>query len=188
MHKFSPQHAERLEQQERYALLPPRQTLERLGIRKGMVVADVGAGTGFFSRAAADLVGTEGKVFALDMSEEMLGHLRRNGVPANVDVLHSEEYRFPLPDDSVDAAFIAFVLHETPDRDRFLRELNRITRAAGRIVIVEWKKQNEEHGPAEEERLAAGDLERNLREYKILDRGDLNDSHYFFVAGSRKDA
>jgi SAM-dependent methyltransferase len=181
LHKFSPHSADRLEHPSRYQLIPPVETLRSLGLNKNMTMADIGAGTGFFSRAASSIVGPEGKVFALDMSEEMLAYLRAKGIPANMEALLSEEYRLPLEDHTIDFSFLSFVMHETPDRQRLLKEISRVTKPSGRIAIVEWKKQEEEHGPAAEERLAADDLEKNLLEYELLDRGDLNESHYFFL-------
>ena len=181
MHKFSPSNAHRLEHDDRYALIPPSETLKRLGLGKDMTVADIGAGTGFFTRAASDIVGEKGKVYALDMSEEMLEYLKEKGVSPNVEVLLSGEYRLPLPDESVDFAFVAFVLHETPDRNGFLQEIQRVMRKSGRIAIVEWKKHEEEHGLPASERLDQVELESELPKAQILDHGSLNSSHYFLL-------
>jgi ubiquinone/menaquinone biosynthesis C-methylase UbiE len=183
MHKFSPDNALRLERQERYALIPPEPTLQKLGLTTGMTMLDVGAGTGFFSRAAASIVGPKGRVVAVDMSHEMLAHLRQAGVPGNVEVLLSGEYEIPLPAATADMSFVAFVAHETQDLKRFLAELARVTKPTGTMAIVEWKKQTEERGPAEEERLDRHVLVEHLRALSYTCQvEDLNSSHYSVVA------
>lgn len=178
MHKFSHHHAERLEQPDRYSLIPPAETLLHFGLRKGMTIADVGAGTGFFARAASEIVGADGAVLALDMSSEMIEFLRAHGIQSNVRLMISEEYVFPLADHCADMTLLAFVVHETPDIPRFINEALRITKPGGTIVILEWKKQSEERGPEKDERLSVDDLVSRLSEYSIRS-GDLNGSHYF---------
>ena len=66
MHRFSPERADRLETPERYALLQPRETLLRFGLGAGMTIVDVGAGTGFFTRPAAEIVGPAGRAVAVN--------------------------------------------------------------------------------------------------------------------------
>ncbi len=179
MHKFSPAGWQKLESEERRALIPPARTLEKFGLDKGMTFVDVGAGTGFFSREASKIVGKEGRVVAAEMSPEMIEILKRQGVPREVEVLQSGEYSIPLPDSVADLTWLAFVTHETPDVPRFLKEAARVTKQHGKIVIVEWKKQTEERGPAMEERLAQADLRGQLDGYRILGEGSLNASHYY---------
>jgi ubiquinone/menaquinone biosynthesis C-methylase UbiE len=182
MHKFDPSSAQRLERPERYALLPPREVLQQFGVSAGMTVADLGAGTGFFARAAADVVGPEGRVYAIDMSQDMLDYLGATGIPAHVHLVLSGEYRVPLPNAIADLVLIAFVTHETPDIPRFLAEAARLTKAGGAIAIVDWKKQQEENGPEMQERLDEEDLVRQIgSSFTIRDRGSLNRSHYYLI-------
>jgi len=179
MHKFSPENALRLERAERYTLIPPKGTLQRFGLSQGMTIADIGAGTGFFSRPAAELVGSTGTVYAVDMSREMVGTLTSLGLSPNMRTVVSQEYSVPLPDAVADIVFVSFVLHETDDRPRFLRELYRLVKPGGQLVIVEWKKQAEEHGPPMEERLSETELDVSLAEYPLLEGGQLNASHFY---------
>jgi ubiquinone/menaquinone biosynthesis C-methylase UbiE len=183
LHKFSPDNALRLERPERYELIPPEPTLQFLGLKQGMVMIDVGAGTGFFTRAASTIVGPAGKVYAADMSLEMLTHLRQAGVPTNIEVIHSGEYSIPLPDATADLSFVAFVSHETPDLPRFLAEIERVTKPSGAVAIVEWERQHEEHGPPADERLDRQTLLDllNARSF-ACHAGDLNASHYYVIA------
>jgi len=181
MHKFDPANALRLERPDRHELLRPADTLRKFGLAEGMTLVDVGAGTGFFARAAAGVVGPSGRVYAVDSSEEMLGLMRQLGLPPQVIPLWSQEYAIPLPDGTADMALAAFVLHETADRKRFVEELLRIVRRGGRVVVLEWKRQSEEHGPPEEERLAEGELDDTLRLFSPASGGSLNPSHYYRI-------
>ncbi|MGA3244873.1 MAG: class I SAM-dependent methyltransferase [Bacteroidota bacterium] len=179
MHKFSPEHWLRLENEDRRRLIPPASTLKKFGLSQGMTFVDVGAGTGFFSREASTIVGKGGKVFAAEMSHEMIDILKQQGVPPEVEVIHSDEYSIPLPDSVADLTWLAFVTHENPDVPRFLREAARVTKQNGRIIVVEWKKQNEERGPAMEERLAQDILLEQLKGFNVIRDGSLNPSHYY---------
>lgn len=182
MHKFEPGNAARLEREERYALIPPRETLQKLGLNAGMTFVDIGAGTGFFARAAADIVGPKGRVFAADIAPAMLEYMRNQGVPPTMTPILSGEYTVPVSDGIADMAFMAFVAHETPDLLRFLHEAARIAGPSGTIVIVEWKKQQEEQGPPEAERLAESDLiAQAAAHFTVAEHGALNASHYYVI-------
>ena len=182
MHKFEPGNAARLERAERYQLIPPVETLQKLGLKPGMTFVDIGAGTGFFARAASEIVGPEGRVFAADIAQGMLTFMEGQGVPANMTLILSDEYTVPVSDGIADMAFMAFVAHETPDLLRFIGEAARLTGPAGRIAIVEWKRQVEEQGPPESERLAESDLLAQVSgHYAVLEHGALNASHYYIV-------
>jgi ubiquinone/menaquinone biosynthesis C-methylase UbiE len=181
MHKFSPHNAEKLENPERYKLLQPQKTLMRVGLNKGMTFVDIGAGTGFFSRAASEIVGTKGIVYALDMSQEMIEVIKKNGVADNMRVMLSAEYRLPLPDALADVSLLSTVLHENTDVKGLLAEVARVMKPSGKLAIIEWKKQDEEMGPAKEERLGLEELMPQLSSYDIVDHGDLTGSHYYVV-------
>jgi ubiquinone/menaquinone biosynthesis C-methylase UbiE len=181
VHKFHPSNAARLESADRYAMLPPAQILETLGLAEGMTCLDVGAGTGYFTRAAAALIGTAGRVFAVDTSPDMLVQFRERGVPPNCTILLSEEDSIPLPDGIADFILVAFVFHETHDRERFLGELARLLKPGGRIALVEWKRQKEERGPPFDDRVDAADIRCDAPALSMVDTGDVNDSHYYVV-------
>ena len=180
MHKFSPAKADRLETPERALLLPPLETLRRFGLRPGMTFVDVGAGTGFFTRAAAEIVGPGGTAVAVDSSAEMLALLVAKNKTHRIRIVQSSDYEIPLESGSADLVMAAFVLHETEDRPRFVAELRRLLKPDGRILILEWKKQDEEHGPPRSERLSLEDLAADLGNI-VLEQGDLNASHYTLV-------
>lgn len=186
MHKFSPANWQRLESEDRRNLISPESTLKKFGLSQGMTFVDVGAGTGFFSREASKIVGKGGKVFAVEMSHEMIDILERQGVPPEVEIVQSKEYSIPLPGSVSDLTWLAFVTHENPDVPRFLKEAARVTKKDGKIVIIEWKKQVEERGPAMEERLAQDVLREQMNEFRVSGEGSLNASHYYMEIEIKK--
>jgi ubiquinone/menaquinone biosynthesis C-methylase UbiE len=102
-------------------------------LRPEMVVADVGAGTGFMAAGLTPLVS---RVYALDGSAAMLEVARRNlGGFANVVFEETDGQTLPLPDGSVDAVFANMYLHHCPDPRAAIREMVRVLRPGGRLVI-----------------------------------------------------
>ncbi len=158
-HKFHLDRRTYLDSEERRSYLDPGAILDALGVRSGMRIADIGAGTGFFALPAAERVGPSGHVDAVDLAPEMLEDLRTKVAKArvtNVTAVRSTEDRVPLPDASVDLVLLACVLHEL-DGPGTLRECRRILRPGGRLGIVDWKKEEMEFGPPKEHRLSEDD-------------------------------
>lgn len=137
--------AEWLERPEREAEEAPDQALALLGIRQGMVVADVGAGSGYFTVRLARLVGESGKVFANDIQQEMLDLLARrvrderlaNIVPVLGGVSDPR-----LPADSCDLILLVDVYHEFSEPQRMLRRMREALKADGRLVLLEYRKED----------------------------------------------
>jgi arsenite methyltransferase len=104
-------------------------------LRPEMVAADVGAGTGFIAAGLAPLVE---KVYVLDGSPQMLAVAKRNLLAfSNLEFREADGLALPLPDGSVDAAFANMYLHHIPEPLAAIRELWRILRPGGRLVITD---------------------------------------------------
>jgi ubiquinone/menaquinone biosynthesis C-methylase UbiE len=106
-------------------------------LREGMSVADVGTGTGFVAASVAHRVRS---VIAVDNSQAMLYVARKNldalGI-GNVELLFGEVMALPLSSDSVDAAFANMVLHHAEDPEVMLREMARVVKPGGAVVITD---------------------------------------------------
>jgi len=152
-HKFDPSHLNSLENPDRYRAMPPKKILRELGLGPGMTFVDVGAGSGYFSLPAAELVGPQGTVYALDLLPEMLEHLRSKRPPPWLKALPSEESRLPLADGIADIAFSCFVLHETEAPVAFLKEMGRVAKPGALVVLIDWAKVRQEEGPPYEHRI-----------------------------------
>ena len=182
--KFSPERWERLLGSERRVLLDPDAFLERLDVRSGATVADLGAGPGFFTVPLAQRVGPRGKVYAVDVSPEMVRRLQDRSLPPQVEVKLSGENRLPIPDASVDLALLAFVLHELEDPRAFLDEVSRILKPGGELVVLEWVPQEEELGPPLADRVSADEGAEILTfaGFRVASGRDANASNYYLVA------
>lgn len=186
MHKFNPEHIERLLGEDRRRELPPEEFLRAEGLKAGDRMADVGCGPGFFTFAASGIVGPNGKVYAIDTQEEMLAELNKRGPAPNVVPVLSGESRIPLEDSSADFVLLVHVLHEAEDMGVFLAELKRILSPGGRLVLVDWKKKVEEKGPPVEERVKEAEAKGYVEGAGFIGVSSvsLSDSHYK-ITGSK---
>jgi SAM-dependent methyltransferase len=113
---------------------------EMLEPRPGERVLEVGPGTGYYTLDVAEWVGPDGTVDVLDIQQEMLDHtMRRAGERglANITPTQSDAAVMPYDDGSFDAAFLVTVLGEIPHQDAALRELARVLKPGGRLVVGE---------------------------------------------------
>jgi precorrin-6B methylase 2 len=131
---------------------PEREEEERLsslvkllGLKPGMVVADVGAGSGVISVLMAHEVGADGKVMAVDIQKEMLellgDKLSRIGVK-NVELVHGTEKSPKLKKDSIDLAIMVDVYHEFKFPFEMMEELSKSLKPGGRIAFVEYRRED----------------------------------------------
>ncbi|MFP5237386.1 MAG: class I SAM-dependent methyltransferase [Acidobacteriota bacterium] len=157
--RFKASEAHRLDAPERLVWLPPADVVRALHLRTGETVADIGAGTGYFSLPIRRALGASGRVFAVDAQREMLTHLRekmqRESV-TNIDPVHAEADATTLPDACCDLVLMANVWHEFADRMAVLHESLRILKRPGRVAILDWRPDVErEAGPPLDHRIAA---------------------------------
>jgi len=157
VHKFDSRSSAKLDNDDRRKRLPPDIILEKFGLRRGNIMADIGCGIGYFTLPASAIAGPEGKVFAMDVSNEMLiqtqekAHLAK---ATNIEALLISENDFLLQEKSVDIALVFFVLHEAEEPERFLAELYRIIKPGGRLAILDWEKREMPQGPPVEHRIS----------------------------------
>jgi SAM-dependent methyltransferase len=113
---------------------------EILDPKAGDRILEVGPGTGYYTLDVAEWVKPEGEVDVLDLQQEMLDHtIRRAGERGlvNVNPTQSDATSMPYEDDYFDAAFLVTVLGEIPDQEAALRELARVLKPGGRLVVGE---------------------------------------------------
>ena len=119
--------------------------VEALGIREGAKVADIGAGTGYFTWRLARRVGPSGKVFAVDIRQHMLDiaaqAVKAHGL-ANVDFVLGTEKDPRLAERSLDMVFIAHSYHEFAQPEAVMDAVRRSLKRGGRLVIIEYKKES----------------------------------------------
>ncbi|MBY0469414.1 MAG: methyltransferase domain-containing protein [Burkholderiaceae bacterium] len=119
--------------------------IAELALKPGMDVADVGAGTGYYSRRVALQVGPQGKVYAIEVQPQMLHVLettaKRPGYGNIVPVLGAED-DVKLPDASIDLAIMVDVYHELASPHEVLASIVRAVRPGGRVVFVEYRGED----------------------------------------------
>ena len=128
------------EREERTDLL-----LEALALQPGIVVADIGAGTGYLSRRMAPLVMPGGKIIALDLQPEMVNFLqtgvKRSGL-SQIEVRLSSVDDIKLPKNSIDMAIMVDVYHELAYPYEVMSSIMQALKPRGRIVFVEYKAED----------------------------------------------
>ena len=106
----------------------------------GETVLEVGPGTGYYALPVGRWLEPSGTLHILDLQQEMLDHTMRlarmEGI-TNIEPRQGDARRLPYPDATFDAAYLVAVLGEVPDQDEALRELRRVVKAGGRIVVGE---------------------------------------------------
>ena len=157
----------KLDSPQRKRLLNPAKTLRSLGISAGMIVADIGCGTGFFTIPLASLVGPKGNVFAVDISREMTRDVRKRVAKEglqNVKTVFSRENNIPLPSKMIDCCLLVSVIHELENKTLFFKELKRLLKEGGKVGIIEWKKIPSPLGPPLRERISPVAMRQMLAE------------------------
>jgi ubiquinone/menaquinone biosynthesis C-methylase UbiE len=113
---------------------------EALAPQPGERILEVGPGTGYYSLPVAEWLGPDGTLEILDLQQEMLDHTSgraREAGLGNVVATQGDARSLPYGDDAFDGAFLVTVLGEVPDQEAALRELGRVVRPGGRVVVGE---------------------------------------------------
>ena len=109
-------------------------------IRHGDTVLDIGSGSGTDALIAGALVGSDGRVICLDLTQAMRDKLRANAVAAgatHLEVLAGNAEAIPLPDAAVDVVTSNGVLNLVPDKRRAIQEVTRVLRSGGRLQLAD---------------------------------------------------
>jgi ubiquinone/menaquinone biosynthesis C-methylase UbiE len=137
--------AEWLDRPERATEEQPERALGVIGIRRGQVVADVGAGSGYYTIRLARRVAPGGTVYATDIQPQMLAllasRLEKEKIPGVVPVLATADDP-RLPEGALDLVLMVDVYHELAKPQETLRRLRRTLKPAGRLVLIEFRKED----------------------------------------------
>jgi protein-L-isoaspartate O-methyltransferase len=123
-----------------HPLITRQRLREILDPKPGERILEVGPGTGYYTLDVAEWVKPDGEVDILDLQQEMLDHTMRQAGErglANVTPTQSDATAMPYEDGAYDAAFLVTVLGEIPDQDAVVRELARVLKPGGRLVVGE---------------------------------------------------
>lgn len=118
--------------------------IQSLNLKPGMTVADIGAGTGYFSRKTATRVGKSGMVYAVDVQPEMVGKLKFAAKShANIKPVLSTETDVMLPANSLDLAIMVDVYHELAYPYEVMQSVLKALKPNGQLVLVEYRAEDD---------------------------------------------
>lgn len=149
-----------------------------LAIGEGSYVADVGAGSGYFTEYLSREVGASGRVFAVEISERSLSQLRRLAEDTdNIEVVRGEVDDPRLPERSLDAVLVVNAYHEMTEYEAMLSGMFRALRPGGRLVIIDYVPSDPSESRDQQTRsheLSIDYVEQELSEagFEILDRDE----------------
>jgi arsenite methyltransferase len=119
----------------------PERVIAALGVRPGDRVADLGAGSGYFTVRLARAVGPDGRVYAVDVDEAMNEYLRQRVAQTGLTNVHVILGRFEdplLPDGGVDLVLVVDTYHHLEDRPTYFRNLQRDLGPGGRVAVIDF--------------------------------------------------
>ena len=180
---------QRLLSPQRDASLDTLAILSFSGISYRDRVADIGCGPGYFTIPLAKAL-VEGKLYALDIDNEMLDACRERVAQArmgNVEILKCEEFDSSLEAGSLDGIFLAFVIQQSPDKPRFLKAVRKLLQPRGWGAILEWYRKETETGPPLERRVDPELMEELVKSagFRYLGWRDLNGEQYMMTLRNR---
>jgi ubiquinone/menaquinone biosynthesis C-methylase UbiE len=184
---FDVSHAHKLDNPGRIENLKPRKLLEEVAlVAPGDVCVDFGSGTGVFAIPMAEMCGSTGRVFAVDRSPEMLGHIIDKKPPKTLVLVHSDVQETGLCDGISDVCLMAFILHEVEVPGKLIAEALRLLKPGGRLIVVEWKAELDSPGPPRKVRISQQQVmslfdENGLTRARYIDWAQ----DYYAVAGSK---
>lgn len=149
----------------RDAYQKPHEVITALKLKEGEVIADIGAGSGYFTFRLAHHVGDTGRVYAVDVGADMIVHLNRRirdlQLKNVVTILAAPDDPL-LADASVDRFFICDTWHHIENHDRYLALLKKMLKPGGQIIMVDFKKEPTPTGPPMAMRISRDDLVKEM--------------------------
>jgi arsenite methyltransferase len=170
----------------RDAYQKPHEVITALKLKEGEVVADIGAGSGYFTFRLAHHVGDNGRVYAVDVSPDMIVYLNRRVRDlkmTNVVRILSAPDDPLLMDASIDRFFICNTWHHIGDHPRYLALMKKIFKPGGQVVMIDFKKAQTPVGPPMEMRIDRDDLlkEMDTNGFKLAAEHTFLPHQYFLV-------
>jgi ubiquinone/menaquinone biosynthesis C-methylase UbiE len=133
---------EALEKPERDGYQKPREVMDALALKPGMAVADLGSGSGYFTRRFVEAVTERGKVYAIDVEPEMLAYVKDSlehlHIPYTAEFILARPDNPKLPTESVDLLFVCNTYHHLENRPAYFYNILSAFKPNGRLVIIDF--------------------------------------------------
>ena len=188
LHQDSKAYIAMLEDPQRDAYQKPMEVIKALGLKEGEVVADIGAGSGWFTVRAAKRVANTGIVYALDINADAVAYIKQRIEKEqlhNVKAIVSKPGDPELPANSIDSVLLLKTYHEVADPVTLLRNLRFSLKPGARVGIIDRDGNGQDHGVQKAVVIREADEAgyRLLEEHDDLVKGDKMD--YFLVFGAQ---
>jgi len=179
-----------LEDPKRDEYQKPHEVLTALNIKPGEVIADIGAGTGYFTFRLAHHVGDKGKVYAVDVSPDMIRHINRRSrdtQATNVVAILADNDDPLLPEQSVNRIFICDVWHHVENQTKYLSLMKKMLKPGGEIVMIDFHKKELPFGPPMQMKIAREDLIKQMETngFRLAKEHTFLPHQYFLVFASK---
>lgn len=168
----------------------PAELVGELDLQAGMVVADIGAGTGYFNRFLAGGVGTTGKVIAIDIEPSMVAHMTKRAQDEQtpqVEARLGQAADPGLAPAEADLVLMVDTYHHIDGRVEYFRRLRDGVKPNGRLVIVDFKPGDIPIGPPEEHRIAQAQVVKELTDAGWFEGQSIELLPYQFVQVMHRD-
>jgi predicted methyltransferase len=178
-----------LERAERENEERPKVAVELLELNPGLTVADIGAGSGYYSELISRKVGPSGKVIASDIQPGMIRLLQqrvRDRKLSNVEIVLGLEDDPKLPAASIDLALMVDVYHEFSQPQAMLRKLHQALKPGGRLVLLEFRKEDPKVPIREEHKMSIPEVRSELEPEGFRFERVLNDLPWQHILIFRK--
>jgi len=167
----------------------PEKNILHLGLKEGMRVADLGAGSGFHSIAVSKRVGPSGKVYAVEVQKDLVkkleSEIKHLGI-SNIECIWGDIERLggtKIADGNMDVVIISNVLFQVEDKLGIIDESRRILRKGGEILLIDWNESYDGIGP-KPKNIVSEDMSRSLfekRGFKYIENISTTDHHYGII-------
>jgi ubiquinone/menaquinone biosynthesis C-methylase UbiE len=157
-----------LEDPKRDAYQKPREVVHALDLKPGEVIADICAGSGYFTFHLARQVGPNGKVYAVDVSPDMIRHINRrirDGKFTNVVSVLAEPDDPLLPERSVNRFFICDVWHHVENQTKYLSLMRKMLKSGGEIIMIDFQQADIPVGPPPQMRIDRQELLKQMESH-----------------------
>jgi len=179
-----------LEDPGRDAYQKPHEVLSALKLKPGEVIADIGAGSGYFTFRLAHHVGNNGRVYAVDVSPDMILHINRRIRELNVTNVISilADADDPLLSDAtVNRFFFCDSWHHIENQRKYLTLMKRMLKPGGQIIMIDFQKRDMPFGPPLEMKIAREDLIQEMENngFRLVKEHKFLPYQYFLVFAAK---
>jgi arsenite methyltransferase len=179
-----------LEDPKRDAYQKPHEVVHALSLKPGEVIADIGAGSGYFTFHFARHVGEKGRIYAVDVSSDMILHVNhriRELKTSNVVSILADPDDPLLPDQSVNRFFVCNVWHHIENQTKYLSLMKKMLKPGGEIIMIDFHKKELPIGPPIQMKIAREDLIKQMENsgFRLAKEHTFLPYQYFLVFTSK---